>query len=50
MSKAVDINWKSTTSEQKLTESNFRLYCDSLTPLSEESINQFIEKCNSDGS
>lgn len=49
MSEAVNINWKSSSSEQKTTDSNFRLYCDSIRPLSEERIMQFIEKCNSDG-
>lgn len=49
MSEAVNIRWKSNLSEQKADKSNFRLYCDSLTHLSDERILQFIEKCNSEG-
>lgn len=47
MSAAVNITWNS--SERITAESNFRLYCDSLTHLSEERIIEFVKKCNSDG-
>lgn len=49
MSEAVNITWNSTPREKVTTESNFRLYCESLTHLSDAQVFQFIEKCNSDG-
>lgn len=50
MSAAKDINWRLPNRERTSNESpSFLEYCDSLTHLTDEKINQFLRKCQSDG-
>lgn len=49
MSSAKEIHWKHSLQAQKTSQSNFRKYCDSISPFSDEQIDQFIKKCHADG-
>lgn len=49
MSAAKDIDWRFPIRERATNETSFLEYCDSISPLSDERINQFIKKCQSDG-
>jgi len=49
MSSVKEINWKYTSKERKTHETNFLKYCDSITPFTDERIDQFIKKCLADG-
>lgn len=49
MSAAKDIDWKSQTRERATYETSFLEYCESIGPLSDERIDQFLNKCHSVG-
>lgn len=49
MSSMKEIHWKYSTQERNTDESNFLKYCNSITPFSDEQIDQFVKKCHSDG-
>lgn len=49
MSAVKEIYFKHPTQEHKTYESNFLEYCNSITPFSDETIDQFIKKCHLDG-
>lgn len=51
MSSVKDIHWRysSPSQEQRTLNSNFLQYCNSITPLSDEAIDEFIRKCHSAG-
>lgn len=51
MSSVKEIHWRYTSpsQEHKTNDTNFLKYCNSITPLSDERIDQFIKKCHSDG-
>lgn len=49
MSSVKEILWKGPSQERGIHESNFVKYCNTLTPFSDERIDEFIKKCHSDG-
>lgn len=49
MSSAKEINWKIDSNERKTHRTNFIQYCNSILPLTDERIDQFIKKCHSCG-
>lgn len=49
MSSVKEIHWKCPSKERKTHEANFLKYCKSITPFTDERIDQFIRKCHSDG-
>lgn len=49
MSSAKEINWKIDSDERKTHQTNFFQYCNSILPLTDERIDEFIKKCHSDG-
>lgn len=49
MSSASEINWKMPSYEPQMIEASFIEHCDSITPLSDEKINEFITKCHFHG-
>lgn len=51
MSSVRDIHWRypSPSQEHRTTETNFQKYCNSITPFSDDRIDEFIKKCHSDG-
>lgn len=49
MSSVKEIHWRCPPQERKANENNFVKNCSSITPLSDERIDEFIKKCHSDG-
>lgn len=49
MSAAKDINWRGQTNKSTIPETSFLEYCNSLPILTNERIEQFVQKCHSDG-
>lgn len=49
MSLVTNIRWRSHSTERPTLESSFVTYCNSLTPFSNESIEEFVRGCHSDG-
>lgn len=49
MSSASEINWRKPSYEPQMLEASFIEHCDSIAPLSDEKLNEFITKCHSHG-
>lgn len=49
MSSVKEIHWRFPLQERKTHETNFQKYCHSITPFSDDRIDNFIKKCHSDG-
>lgn len=49
MSSAKEIHWQCPSKDRKTHETNFLKSCKSITPFTDERIDQFIKKCHSDG-
>lgn len=49
MSSVKEIHWRHQSHEHKKHETTFLEFCESINPLSDEKIDQFIKKCHSNG-